>query len=91
MKLRWRGVPLPPMVLLSLQNIQDYQPLNPQTQQPSHRRERSLNPHSLDQGSSSNFRSASGVTFSSRTILYSVFGPSHLAQMRSSSPDFSSA
>ncbi|MGO4607042.1 hypothetical protein AB4142_11940 [Variovorax sp. 2RAF20] len=35
MKLRWRGVPLPPMVLLSLQNIQDYQPLNPQTQQPS--------------------------------------------------------
>lgn len=43
------------------------------------------------QGRSSNLRSASGMTFSSRTILYSVFGPSHFAQILSSSPDFSSA
>jgi len=37
------------------------------------------------------FSALRGWTFSSRTILYSVLGPSHLAHRRSISPLFSSA
>ena len=42
-------------------------------------------------GSGSNFSSDKGTTFSSRVILNSVFGPSHLSQMRLISPDLSNA